>query len=96
LRAILLVIFLSIPKSHKFTCDIALKLFYILKEQSSEEDFISSSLYSNLVLVYTNFIFRPSLCFSVIFAGSPIHPPLGALTLICDGTSKAKHVKHKV
>jgi hypothetical protein len=34
-----------------------------LKEQSSEEDLLSSSFCSNFVLACTNFIFRPSLCF---------------------------------
>jgi hypothetical protein len=40
--------FLDLSKSLKFTCNIALNLFYILKEQSSEEDLFSSSMYSNL------------------------------------------------
>jgi hypothetical protein len=39
---------LSVSKFSLFTCDIAFSLFYILKEQSSEEVFFSS-LYSNLV-----------------------------------------------
>jgi hypothetical protein len=29
----------SLPKFLKFTCDIALSLIYVLKEQSSEGDF---------------------------------------------------------
>jgi hypothetical protein len=48
LCAYLIVIFLPLPKSLKFTCNIALNLFYILKVQSSEEDLLSSSLYLNL------------------------------------------------
>jgi hypothetical protein len=50
LCAHLLVVFLPLSKSLKFTCCISLNLFYILKEQSSEEHFFSSSLKSNLVL----------------------------------------------
>jgi hypothetical protein len=44
LCAHLLVIFL-LPKSLIFSCNIALNLFYILKEQSSEEDLLPSSHY---------------------------------------------------
>ena len=36
--------FPPLPKPLKFTCNIALNLYYILKEQSSEEDSLSSSL----------------------------------------------------
>jgi hypothetical protein len=39
---------LLLPKFSKFTCNIALSLIYILKEQSSEEDFHYSS-HSDLV-----------------------------------------------
>jgi hypothetical protein len=35
--ACLFVIFLPLSKFSKFTCNIALNLFHILKEQSSEE-----------------------------------------------------------
>jgi hypothetical protein len=35
---LLFVIFLPLSKSLNFTCDIALNLFYILKDQLSEED----------------------------------------------------------
>jgi hypothetical protein len=31
-------------KFSKFTCNIALSIFYIFKEQTSEQDFLSSSL----------------------------------------------------
>jgi hypothetical protein len=45
------------------TCDVALSTIHILDEQSSEENFFLSSPLSNLVLIYTNFIIRPSLCY---------------------------------
>jgi hypothetical protein len=39
-----------LPVSLKFTCNIALNIFYIFTKQSSEKDLLSSSyLYSNLV-----------------------------------------------
>jgi hypothetical protein len=41
---------------------------------------LSISTHNNLVLVFTNTHYKPSLCcLELIFAGSPIHPPLGAL-----------------
>jgi hypothetical protein len=41
---------LLLPKFSKFTCDIALSPIYILKEKSSEEDYLSSSLEHGLLL----------------------------------------------
>jgi hypothetical protein len=71
----------SLPKFSIFTCDIALSLIYILKEKSSEYDFsLFSLLKLGLSFALTNIL--DQVCdFSVIFAGSPIHPPpsLGAL-----------------
>jgi hypothetical protein len=59
-----------------FTCDIALNLIYILKEQSNEEDF---SLFF-MTQTWFRFALTPkfvtSLCFSGIFVVPPIHPPL--------------------
>jgi hypothetical protein len=59
-----------------------LSLIHILKEQSSEE--FSSSLYiysSQLGFDSNNTYYKPSLsCLELFFAGSPIHPPLGALS----------------
>jgi hypothetical protein len=57
-----------------------LSLIHILKEQSSEE-FSSLYLYSyQLGFNPTNTYYKPSSsCLELIFAGSPIHPPLGAL-----------------
>lgn len=50
-RAYLLVIFIPLPKSITSTCNITLNLFYILKVQSSEDDFLPSSLFKlDLVL----------------------------------------------
>jgi hypothetical protein len=45
--------FFSLPKFFLFTCDIALSLIHILKEQSSEEDF-SLFYLLKLGLVCTN------------------------------------------
>jgi hypothetical protein len=59
----------------KFTYDIALSLPYIFKEQSSEEDFLSSHLKLGLVFALT-LILDQVYVFSYIFAWSPIHPPL--------------------
>jgi hypothetical protein len=42
---------------------------------------LSISTHTNLVLASTNTHYKPSLChLELIFARSPIHPPLGALT----------------
>jgi hypothetical protein len=56
-------------------------LIHILKEQSSEEFSCSLYLYSSqLDFGSTNTYYKPSLsCLELIFAGSPIHPHLGAL-----------------
>jgi hypothetical protein len=74
-----LVIFF-LPKFSKFTCNISLSLIYILKEQSSEETF---SLFFSLQ-TWFSFALTHNLdqvcVLSNIFARSPIHPPLGALT----------------
>jgi hypothetical protein len=55
-----------------------LSSIHILKEQSSEE---FSPLYSyHLGFDLTNIYYKPSLCcLYLIFTGSPIHLPLGAL-----------------
>jgi hypothetical protein len=55
-----------------------LSSIHILNEQSSEE---FSSLYSyHLGFNPTNIYYKQSLCcLDLIFTGSPIHPPLGAL-----------------
>jgi hypothetical protein len=40
---------------------------------------LSISTHNNLVLVFTNTHYKPSLCcLELIFAGSPIHPSVGA------------------
>jgi hypothetical protein len=58
-----------------------LSLIHIFKEQSSEEFSSSLYLYSNqLGFDSTNIYYKPSLSYlELIFAGSHIHPPLGAL-----------------
>jgi hypothetical protein len=43
LLCIYFLVILLLPKFSKFTYNIALSLIFILKKQSSEEDFISSS-----------------------------------------------------
>jgi hypothetical protein len=55
-------------------------IILILKEQAREESFLYLSTHTNLVLLLTNTHYKPSLCcLELIFAGSLIHPPLGAL-----------------
>jgi hypothetical protein len=80
----LVLYFIAIFFLSKFStspCDIALSIIHILKEQSSEEDFSLPSLYSSLVLAYTNFIFRPSLgCFKS-FLHDYLFTPLDALSM---------------
>jgi hypothetical protein len=59
-----------------------LSSIHIVKEQSNEE---FSPLYPyHLGFDLTNIYYKPSLCcLDFIFTGSPIHPPLDALTRIC-------------
>jgi hypothetical protein len=62
-----------------FTCDRALSLIYILKEQSSEEDFSLFFSTRTWFRIALTLILDQVCVFSVNFAGSSIHPPLGAL-----------------
>jgi hypothetical protein len=70
---------LLLPKFSKFTCNIALGLIYILKEQSSEKDF---SLFFSLQTWFSFTVtpnFRPSSCSELYFCKITYSPPLGDL-----------------
>jgi hypothetical protein len=64
-----------------FTCIITPKFNTYLKGAIKLRVLLSSiSTHTNLVLAFNNTNYKPSLCcLELIFAGSPIHPPLGAL-----------------
>jgi hypothetical protein len=66
---------------------------HIIKEQSSEE---FSPLYSqHLGFDLTNVYYKPSLCcLDLIFIGSPIHPPVCALSGTLDTADSFVHITH--
>jgi hypothetical protein len=76
-----LFIAITIFLSSLLPCNIAPKFNTHIKG-AIKRRVLSPSLYSyNLVLVLTNTHYKPSLCcLEFIFAGSPIHPHLGALS----------------
>jgi hypothetical protein len=88
------IYFITVFPSSEFyllTCIIALQIFHILKEQSSEGTFLSSS-HPNLVLIFYNLIIRPSLSCFKLFCRITYSPHLGALSFHTKNWSLLLHV----